>query len=70
MGDVIDLNVYTLLDIDPDKVLEAAKGELSQVFVFGYDHEDQIYVAGSTSDMKEFLWALERARARLMEMAD
>lgn len=65
---VIQFTGNTLLDIAPDQVLEEAKGQCLSVYVFGYTPEDDIYVAGSNSDLTAFMWALKKAEHALMIM--
>lgn len=67
MCDVIDFDGITSLDINPDKVLESAKELLDMTLVIGYDKEDRLYVASSTSQLGELVLVLERAKQFLLE---
>lgn len=58
----------TRLDIEPDGVLESAKGELAQVLVVGWDTGDFLYMASSTSKVGEILLLLELAKEKLLKM--
>ncbi len=51
MGDVVELGGYTRLPIAPDKVLQAAVGELDYVLVLGYNKDGTMYAACSESDL-------------------
>lgn len=70
MGEVIDLPVVTRLDMNPDKVLEGAKGELEQVIVIGYDKEGEEYFASSIAGGPECLWLMERFKASLLAITE
>jgi len=60
MGKIIEFSGSTLLDIDPDKVLAGAKGELEQVILAGYDMDGKLYLASSSRDIGSNLLLLER----------
>lgn len=66
MGDVIVLGGPTRLDLPPDRVLEAATGELETVLVLGYDHEGNEYYAASTADGGTLVWLTERFKTKLV----
>ena len=65
MSNVIKGNFFTRNGIEPDKVLDAAKGKLSEVLVIGYEG-DGIYFASSTSDTSELLFLLEKFKFKVM----
>ena len=65
MTNVIDFDGETRLDINPDSVLDAAKG-LQQVWVLGMTDEGKLYMAGSSGDTALFNWILDRAKFQLM----
>lgn len=69
MGDVVDLNGVTSLDLDPDKVLEAAKGNIDHVIVIGYHKDGSEYFASSTSYVPDIVWLLERYKHFLLNNA-
>ena len=51
MGDVVQLDVATLVDEPADQILEKAKGQgLKQCIIVGWDDEDELWMSGSTSD--------------------
>lgn len=53
-------------DIDPDQVLEAAKGHTKMVVVIGWDADDNLFGASSTNSGPEILWLLEKVKQGLM----
>jgi hypothetical protein len=65
---VVFLKTITKLDLPPDRILEAAKGELEGVVVLGYDKEGGEYFASSYADGGQVLWLLERLKKQLLEV--
>jgi len=66
MTNIIPLGGYTKLDIDPDNVLDGAKGALSTVIVIGHNKDDDTsYIAASTADKKRLLWMIEQFKFKL-----
>lgn len=59
------LGCVTMLDLPPDRVLQAAVGKLSGVVVAGWDKDGNLYLA-SSNNPPETLWLLERARSDLL----
>lgn len=68
MGDVVDFNGYTRLDIEPDKVLEGAKGKLDKVVVVGVNKDGEMWFSSSTSKLETILYLLKKAEKLLLEM--
>ena len=66
MDNVVDLSLVTTVDIDPDDVLEAAKGKLTDVFIIGWS-EDELYIDSSTSSLGDLNIVLDIAKQRLLE---
>lgn len=64
-----DFNGITRLDLDPDRVLDKAKGQLQGVVVLGFDQDGGFYAASSYADGGDLLWLLELCKHRLMEHA-
>ena len=63
MGNIVNLDVITTLDIDPNRVIESLKdAKLTDIIVIGYDEEGEFYFAGSKADGGEALWMLEMAK--------
>jgi len=67
MSNVILFNGITKLDLDPDLVLENAKGELEGVILIGYDKDGEEYFASTYADGGDVLWLLERMKLRLLK---
>jgi hypothetical protein len=66
MTNVVKFNGYTTVDIEPDSVLDGAKGSLSTVIVIGHNkHDDTSYIAASTADKKRILWMIEQFKFKL-----
>lgn len=66
MSNVIKGHFLTRLDIDPDKVLKGAEGQLKFAMVIGIDQDDCDYLAASTSDKTKLIMALETIKFKLM----
>lgn len=66
MADVIKLDLPVTDDVilDPDAVLEAARGRFQQLLIAGYQ-DGQITIC-ATHGSREVLWMLERAKLHLM----
>lgn len=62
MAPVELLGTLTTLNIPPDRVLDAAKGELEEVLVLGWDKNGKSYVATSMAG--------EHGQARLAHLAN
>lgn len=62
------LRPITTLDLPPDRVLEAAVGNLDIVAVVGWDKDGKLYLASSLGSQAETLWLLERGKADLLGM--
>ena len=74
MADIINFTGITTLDLDPDRILEAAKGELESVVIVGYgkaaDGSQIEYFASSISDGGTVAWLLNRAVRGLHKICD
>ena len=70
MGDIISLPVITRLDLDPDRVLTEACGNLENVVVIGFDKDGEEYFASSIAAGPEVLWLIERMKKALLEVGD
>lgn len=70
-AEIIELQNITSLDLPPERILRgASEADLSAVIVIGYDKDGGEYFASSIADGPEVLWALERAKLRLMQTVD
>jgi hypothetical protein len=68
---VIVLPVITSLNLDIDRVLEAALGaNLQTAIVIGTDTEGRLYFASSVADGGEVLWWMEKAKHALMGISE
>lgn len=70
MGDVVDLPVITTLDLDPDRPLQKAIGQMTRVIIIGVDKDGDEYFASSAADGGTVIWDMERAKFKLMVEAD
>lgn len=66
MGEVIDLPVWTKLDIEADKVLEGAIGKLDSVLILGWTADGQFYAACNKADVREQVYMAHRFIAKEM----
>jgi hypothetical protein len=65
---IILLGNVTCLDLPPDRILNAAVGQMESVVILGYDKEGQEYFASSISDGGAVLWLLEQLKKQLLEV--
>ena len=70
MADILDFTGTTKGDIDPDAVLEGAKGQVSDVIVLGYDRNGEEYFASARADVTAILWLLKRYEKYLLELPE
>jgi len=70
MGDVVNFTGITSLDLDPDRVLDDAKGKLVDVVVIGTHKDGSEYFAASISSGPEVGWMLDRAKLKLLQVVD
>ena len=65
------LPVITSLDIDVERVLQAAiDAKPKRVWVIGEDAGGGLYFAASCADGGEALWWMEKAKRALMEISE
>lgn len=57
-------------DYDADLILEGAKGETKWVIIIGETEGGDEFFSSSKSDGPEIVWALERAKLKLLRMID
>ncbi len=69
-GKVVDFTGITTLDLNPDRLLEKAKGKLESVLILGLTTEGEEYFASSKADAEYPIYMVERAKHRLMKMID
>ena len=70
MSNVIPFSGITRLDLDPDIVLEEAKGKLEGFVIAGHDKEGNEYFASTYADGGDVLWLLERMKFRLLRVVE
>jgi hypothetical protein len=66
---VVDFTGATRLDLDPDKVLTKAIGELQVSVVVGFDKGGKFYFSSSTGKAPDIAWMLDRAKLALLDAA-
>jgi len=67
MGEVIELNTITYLDIPAERVLNSAlKKDLESAVVLGYDKEGNFYFASSIANGPDVLWLMEKLKLELL----
>lgn len=69
-ADIFEFNGVTRLDMDPDRLLQAAVGKLETVVIVGYDKDGREFFASSVADGAESLWLLQRSAHKLLCMPD
>lgn len=67
MGKIIPIRGVTKLDIPPDRILEAAKGQMEGVVIIGFDKDGEVYAASSYADGGTVMWLLEACKTKMME---
>jgi hypothetical protein len=66
-NNVVRFTGLTKLDLEPDAILTAALGSLTEVVIIGTTKDGNQYFATSSADGKNILWLLETARFMLMD---
>lgn len=64
---IIPFTGITKLDLDPDLVLEGAKGKLEGLLIVGWDLEGEFYGASTFADGPTLLWLMEVCKKRLLD---
>lgn len=67
MGDLVDFDGFTKLDINPDKILDSAKDKLDSGIVIGWDKDDEFYIALSITKKSEIIYLLELAKQEILD---
>ena len=71
MGDVVDLDCPTRLDIPVERVLQSAlESDLNRVMLIGWNKDDEFYFAASFADGGDALWLMEHAKNALISADD
>lgn len=69
MSEVIEFRGVTRLDLDPDRVLENAKGQLKHFVIIGYNTDDEFFFSSTMADGGDVMWMLEVAKLKLLRVA-
>lgn len=68
MGEVVELNVVTSLNLPPERVLrKAIEANLGGIVIAGYDKSGEYYFASSIADGADVMWLLEQCKKRLLD---
>ena len=59
----------TTVDLPPNKVIKYAE-DLKECVVIGFDADDEIYVAGSSGEIKDVIYLLELAKYHMLKFSD
>lgn len=71
MGEIVEFNGITLLDLPVQRILDrASEAKLTTVVVLGYDEDGDEYFASSISDGADVIWIMERAKLKLLRVVD
>lgn len=70
MGDVVNLDCVTKLDLSPNRVLDGARDNLEDAVIIGWTKEGDFYFSSSKANGAEVLWLLEKAKKYLLEIDD
>lgn len=71
MSEVVNFPGITTLDLDPARVLDAAKSDgLVEVVICGVDADGNEYFSSSVADAGTCGWHLDRAKWNLMRQVD
>ena len=66
MNNVIPIGGITYQDIDPDEILENAKGTFTDVLVLGMDEDGVACFLSSLGDGGDIIWLLEKCKQHLL----
>lgn len=69
MGEVVDFTGETLSDIEPDQILESAKGKMSSLILIGELKDGEYYWSSSTFDIGAILLDLKKLEHYLIKYA-
>lgn len=68
MSKIIPFTGVTILDLDPDIILEGLKGKLDGFVIVGYDSAGKEFFSSTYADGGTALWLLERLKKQLLEV--
>lgn len=67
MADIIQLPVYTTLDLPADRTLENLIGKLDSFCLAGYDKDGNEFFSSTFSDKRKMMWLMERFKHSLLK---
>ena len=68
---VVPLRCVTSLPLDPNRVIRSAlEAGMTEVVIIGYTKDGGEYFSASIGDGGDVLWHLERAKLKLLRVAD
>jgi len=67
---VIPLGGVTRLDVPIERICDAAKEELENCVIMGWDKDGELYFASSISDGGDVLWIMEKAKLLLLDSGE
>jgi len=71
MGKLISIGTVTKLDLDPDRILEMAKGKLEGVVIIGFQKEDgKVFAGSSYADGGDVMWLLKACESKMMRAVE
>ncbi len=72
MNTIVEFPGVTRLDLDPQKILDAAPGEdMESVIIVGWKNDGEMYLASSAGNVLEVVATLDIAKASLVnDMVD
>ena len=69
MGEVINLEQITRLDLPPERVIDNAPvEELESAVLLGWKKDGEFYFASSIANGPDVLWLMELAKKKLLEI--
>lgn len=68
-AEIYEFTGETILPLEPNKVIKYAE-DLKECVVIGIDADDEIYVAGSTSEMRDVFYLLAVAQHYMLKFTD
>lgn len=71
MGEVVNLNVVTLLDLPVERVIDGAReADLETIVILGYDQDGMEFFSSNKADGGGVLWLMERLKRQLLDNGD
>lgn len=71
MGEVVELDVMTRLDVPSERLLQKAiDAKITDAVIIGYDQDGELWFASSKADGGDVLWLMEKAKKALLEIGE